>query len=106
MHVDLAAAGYASVQKVEGLTLLENGQLAVLNDNDFGVARIVIDNTTGTFVRAADYTPEAVTLGLISVPGLDASDRDSQINIRAWPLFGMYEPDPLRRTESKAATTW
>ena len=95
LHVDLATAGYASVQKVEGLTLLENGQLAVLNDNDFGVARIVIDNATGTFVRAADYTPEAVTLGLISVPGLDASDRDSQINIRAWPLFGMYVPDSI-----------
>ena len=59
MH--LATAGYASVQKVEGLTLLENGQLAVLNDNDFGVARIVIDDATGTFVRAADYTPEAVS---------------------------------------------
>jgi hypothetical protein len=95
LHVDLASAGYASVQKVEGLTLLENGQLAVLNDNDFGVARIVIDNATGTFVRAADYTPEPVTLGLISVPGLDASDRDSQINIRNWPLFGMYEPDSI-----------
>jgi len=95
LHVDLATAGYASVQKVEGLALLDNGQLAVLNDNDFGVARIVIDNATGTFVRAADYTPEAVTLGLIAVPGLDASDRDSQINIRAWPLLGMYEPDSI-----------
>ena len=104
LHVDLASAGYASVQKVEGLTLLENGQLAVLNDNDFGVARIVIDNTTGTFVRAADYTPEAVTLGLISVPGLDASDRDSQINIRAWPLFGMYEPDSIASYRVKGRT--
>ena len=45
--MDLATAGYASVQKVEGLTLLENGQLAVLNDNDFGVAQIVVDNATG-----------------------------------------------------------
>jgi len=95
LHVDLAQAGYASVQKVEGLALLENGQLAVLNDNDFGVARIVIDNATGTFTRAADYTPETVTLGLISVPGLDASDRDSQIDIRNWPLYGMYEPDAI-----------
>ena len=104
LHVDLATAGYASVQKVEGLTLLENGQLAVLNDNDFGVARIVIDNATGTFVRAADYTPEAVTLGLISVPGLDASDRDSQINIRGWPLFGMYEPDSIAAFRAKGRT--
>jgi hypothetical protein len=104
LHVDLATAGYASVQKVEGLALLGNGQLAVLNDNDFGVARIVIDNATGTFVRAADYTPEAVTLGLISVPGLDASDRDSQINIRRWPLFGMYEPDSIAAFTSKGNT--
>ena len=104
LHVDLATAGYASVQKVEGLTLLENGQLAVLNDNDFGVARIVIDNATGTFVRAADYTPEAVTLGLISVPGLDASDRDSAINIRAWPLFGMYLPDSIAAFRAKGRT--
>ena len=43
LHVDLAQAGYAGVQKVEGLALLDDGRLAVLNDNDFGVARIVID---------------------------------------------------------------
>lgn len=104
LHVDLASAGYASVQKVEGLTLLENGQLAVLNDNDFGVARIVIDNATGTFVRASDYTPEAVTLGLIAVPGLDASDRDSKINIRNWPLFGMYLPDSIAAYRAKGRT--
>ncbi len=104
LHVDLAQAGYASVQKVEGLTLLENGQLAVLNDNDFGVARIVIDNATGKFVRAADYTPEPVTLGLISVPGLDASDRDSSINIRPWPLFGMYLPDSIASYRAKGRT--
>jgi hypothetical protein len=104
LHVDLGAAGYASVQKVEGLALLENGQLAVLNDNDFGVARIVIDNATGTFARAADYIPETVTLGLIGVPGLDASDRDSQINIRAWPLFGMYEPDSIAAYRAKGRT--
>ena len=104
LHVDLATAGFASVQKVEGLTLLDNGQLAVLNDNDFGVARIVIDNATGTFVRAADYTPEAVTLGLISVPGLDASDRDLQINIRGWPVFGMYEPDSIASFSYKGNT--
>jgi len=104
LHVDLAAAGYATVQKVEGLALLESGQLAVLNDNDFGVARIVIDSATGTFVRASDYTPEAVTLGLISVPGLDASDRDSAINIRNWPLFGMYLPDSIAAYRAKGRT--
>ena len=29
------------------------------------------------------------------MPGLDASDRDSAINIRNWPVFGMYEPDAI-----------
>lgn len=95
LHVDLAAAGYAGVQKVEGLALLDDGRLAVLNDNDFGVARILIDAATGTFTRAPDYDPEPVTLGLIAVPGLDASDRDSKINIAAWPLRGLYLPDAI-----------
>lgn len=95
LHVDLAQAGYASVEKVEGLTLLGSGQLALINDNDFGVAGIVIDNATGRFTLAPGYVPESVTLGLIKVPGLDASDRDSAINIRSWPVYGMYQPDAI-----------
>ncbi len=27
--------------------------------------------------------------------GLDVSDRDSAINIRTWPVFGMYQPDAI-----------
>jgi hypothetical protein len=95
LHVDLAEAGYASVEKVEGLALLDSGRLALVNDNDFGVAQIVIDNTTGRFTLAPGYQPEAVTLGIVDVPGLDASDRDNRINIRDWPVLGMYEPDSI-----------
>ncbi|WP_161965564.1 choice-of-anchor I family protein [Steroidobacter cummioxidans] len=95
LHVDLASAGYASVEKVEGLAVLDNGQLALINDNDFGVAGIVIDNATGKFSLAPGYTPEKPTLGLLKVPGLDASDRDDAINIRNWPVFGMYQPDAI-----------
>ncbi len=72
-----------------------DGQLALINDNDFGVAGIVIDNATGTFTIAPGYNPEKPTLGMLKVPGLDASDRDSAINIRSWPVFGMYEPDAI-----------
>jgi hypothetical protein len=104
LHVDLAAAGYAAVQKVEGLAVLDDGRLAVLNDNDFGVAQIRVDNTTGLFELAPGYTPEAVTLGLIDVPGLDASDRDSKINIRDWPLLGIYEPDAIAAYQAKGRT--
>jgi DNA-binding beta-propeller fold protein YncE len=95
LHVDLPSAGYASVEKIEGLAVMDNGQLALINDNDFGVAGIVIDNATGTFTIAPGYVPEKPTLGLLKVPGLDASDRDSAINIRSWPVFGMYEPDAI-----------
>ncbi|MFC4309716.1 choice-of-anchor I family protein [Steroidobacter flavus] len=95
LHVDLPSAGYASVQKIEGLAVMNNGQLALINDNDFGVAGIVIDNATGTFTIAPGYVPEKPTLGLLKVPGLDASDRDSAINIRNWPVFGMYQPDSI-----------
>ena len=95
LEVDLAKAGYTSVQKVEGLAQLEDGRLAVINDNDFTVAQIAIDTTSGTFTRLPGYTGEPITLGLIDVPGLDASDRDSRIAIRPWPLFGIYSPDSI-----------
>ncbi|HEY5809340.1 MAG TPA: choice-of-anchor I family protein, partial [Povalibacter sp.] len=97
LHVDLAQAGYASVQKVEGLTLLDSGRLALINDNDFGVAGIVIDNTTGKFTIAPGYVPEEEVLGIVNVPGLDASDRDTRVNIRSWPVHGMYQPDAIAR---------
>ena len=97
LHVDLAQAGYAAVEKAEGLALLPSGQLALLNDNDFGIAGIVIDNATGTFTIAPGYVPENVELGIVNVPGLDASDRDTAINIRSWPVFGMYQPDAIAR---------
>jgi DNA-binding beta-propeller fold protein YncE len=101
LHVDLATAGFAGVQKIEGLAVLDDGRLAVVNDNDFTVAQIVIDNAIGTFTRAPTYHPESETLGLISVPGLDASDRDSAINIRAWPVRGLYSPDALATFTAK-----
>ena len=37
LHVDLVKAGYAGVEKVEGLTYVDATTLAVINDNDFGV---------------------------------------------------------------------
>jgi hypothetical protein len=104
LHVDLATSGYAAVEKIEGLAVLGNGQLALVNDNDFGVAGIVIDNATGRFTLAPGYQPENVTLGLVKVPGLDASDRDSAINIRNWPVFGMYQPDAIASYRSDQRT--
>ena len=63
LDVDLAAAGYAGVQKVEGLALLDDGRLAVVNDNDFQVAQIVIDTTTGSYSRAPAMRPRTPCWG-------------------------------------------
>jgi hypothetical protein len=94
LHVDLNAVGYNKVQKVEGLTLVDPRTLAVINDNDFGVANIIV-NPDGTFTL--NYTPEPIQLGIIetNLNGLDASDRDTKINIRQWPVKGMYLPDAI-----------
>jgi hypothetical protein len=95
LHVDLAKAGYNTVEKVEGLALVDANTIAVINDNDFQVAGITIDPTTGTFTPDPDAEP--IVLGLIKTNpnGLDASDRDGRINIRNWPVFGMYQPDAI-----------
>lgn len=94
LHVDLAKAGYDHVQKVEGLAFIDRTTLAVINDNDFGVANIAVQ-PDGTFTLG--YVPEKEQLGLITVrhTGFDASDRDNRINIRAWPVKGMYLPDAI-----------
>ena len=65
-----------------------------INDNDFGVANITV-NPDGTFTL--NYVPEREQLGLIHVRhnGLDASDNDSKINIRPWPVKGLYLPDAI-----------
>jgi hypothetical protein len=95
LHVDLNAAGYNQVQKVEGLTVIDPWTIAVINDNDFGVANIIINTNNGMFTL--NYVPEPVQLGIMDVRlnGLDASDRDSKISIRQWPIKGMYQPDGI-----------
>ncbi|HSH14729.1 MAG TPA: esterase-like activity of phytase family protein, partial [Verrucomicrobiae bacterium] len=94
LHVDLEAAGYDETEKTEGLVLIDMGTIAVINDNDFGVAGITL-NGDGTFIP--DPAPEPIQLGLIRLGfnGLDASDRDGLINIRQWPVLGMYQPDSI-----------
>ncbi|MFM7384426.1 MAG: choice-of-anchor I family protein, partial [Microcystaceae cyanobacterium] len=94
LHLDLATAGYNTVEKVEGLALVDANTIAVLNDNDFQVAGITL-NGDGTFTPDPD--PEPIVLGLITSQSnqLDASDRDNAINIRSWPIYGMFQPDAI-----------
>ncbi len=103
LHVDLNAAGYNEVEKVEGLALIDPGTIAVINDNDFGVAGITL-NGDGTF--NPDPTPDPIQVGIIRLGfnGLDASDGDKLINIRQWPVFGMYQPDAISAFKAAGQT--
>jgi hypothetical protein len=79
--LNLPSLGYLPSDKPEGITPLPDGSLAVLNDNDFGLG-------------GPDLA--AVGLGIITFGKgntLDASDRDDGINLRNWPVLGMYMPD-------------
>lgn len=103
LHIDLAQTAYNTRQKLEGLTLVDRNTIAMLNDNDFGIAGAVINSGDGTFTPSP--TAETTLLGLIKIQntGYDASDRDvngtesagGKINIRYWSVKGMYMPDGI-----------
>ncbi len=92
---NLPSIGYQAGDKPEGLALLPDGRLAVLNDNDFGLLDTPIP-VDGSVPLNPEPTP--VVLGLIDFTqpaGLDASDRDNAINITNWPVWGMFMPDTI-----------
>ncbi|MEZ4612281.1 MAG: esterase-like activity of phytase family protein [Caldilineaceae bacterium] len=101
LYVDLGALGYTQGDKPEGLALVGEDTLAVINDNDFGLVG-TFDPATGLDENPA---PVPVVFGLIDLRsnGLDASDRDDAINIRNWPVLGMYMPDAIAAYEVDGA---
>jgi hypothetical protein len=112
LHIDLAQTAFNTRQKLEGLTMVDRNTLAISNDNDFGVAGAVINTGDGTFTP--DPNAETSLLGLIRIQntGFDASDRDvngseaggGKINIRYWPVLGMYMPDGIASFEIDGET--
>lgn len=83
--VNLPSLGYLPSDKAEGLSWIPGLGMAVLNDNDFGLAGAgVSDNSI---------------LGLITFGdnyALDASNRDDSIRFENWPVLGMYQPDATK----------
>ena len=62
------------------VSLQENNALAVVD----------IDNATISSLVPLGFKDHSVAGN-----ELDASDRDEQVNIRNWPVFGMYQPDTI-----------
>ncbi len=103
---NLPSIGYMAGNKPEGLALLPDGSLAVINDNDFGLAEgnIPFDGTV-----LFNPNPSPIVLGIISFPKgntLDVSDRDGGINLQNWPVLGMYQPDAIVAYETADGLTY
>ncbi|MEO0969178.1 MAG: esterase-like activity of phytase family protein, partial [Cyanobacteria bacterium J06639_18] len=111
---NLPSIGYQAGDKPEGLALLPDGRLAVINDNDFGLLDETIPED-GSGTVAINPNPTKTILGLIDFPEgnqLDASNRDvdgskdagGKINIQNHPVFGLYQPDAIDSFEVDGKT--
>ena len=82
--LNLPSIGYLPSDKPEGLALLPDGGLVVVNDNDFGLAGAgVSDNISMGFISFGNNY------------GFDASDRSATVDISSRPTLGMYQPDAI-----------
>jgi 2',3'-cyclic-nucleotide 2'-phosphodiesterase (5'-nucleotidase family) len=102
--LNLPSIGYTAGDKPEGLALLDDGSLAVINDNDFGLLdeEIPVDGSV-----PFNPDPTKTVLGIIEFNGsngLDASDEDGGINIDNEPVYGLYQPDSIAAYEVDGAT--
>ena len=97
---NLPTLGFLPNDKAEGLALLPNGGLAVINDNDFGV------NGAGT---------ETVGFGVLNFNGANRIDADNDttgqpsgtipgVNIVKAGLYGAYMPDGIAAFSAKGKT--
>ena len=100
--LNLPSIGYTAGDKPEGLALLDDGSLAVINDNDFGLLdeEIPVDGSV-----PFNPDPTQTVLGIIefnSSNGLNPSDKDG-IDIGNQPVYGLYQPDAIAAYEVDGA---
>jgi len=87
---------------------LEPEHIAVSHDSKTAWVSFQENNAIGIIdIRKAKIT-DIVGLGFknheLPQNGLDSSDRDGQINIRNWPVFGMYQPDAIAAYRTRGKT--
>lgn len=69
-------------ERTAWVTLQENNALAIVDIASATVTRVV---------------PLGFKDHSLQMNALDASDRDNMVNIRPWPVFGLYQPDAIGR---------
>ncbi len=87
---------------------LEPESVAISADSTTAYVTLQENNAMAVVDLASATVTKLVGLGFKdwSLPGncLDASDKDNRINIRNWPIWGMYLPDEIAAFEFKGQT--
>ncbi|MDY6938317.1 MAG: choice-of-anchor I family protein [Cyanobacteriota bacterium] len=102
--LNLPSVGYQAGDKPEGLALLPDGSLAVINDNDFG---LLDEPIPGDGSVPFNPDPTQTVLGIIEFSGsnqLDASNEDGEINLQNHPILGLYQPDAIASFSTNGQT--
>lgn len=94
LFVDLTAAGYELLDKPEGMALVDSDTVALINDDDFGIAG-GFDPATGALDPNPNPFPSVLTLISLKATALDASDKDGGIHFTNPPVLGMFQPDAI-----------
>lgn len=93
---------YLAGDKPEGLALIDENRIAVLNDNDF---QLVGTFNPETGLLDDNLDPIQPVLGVINLQNpIDASDEDDMINLTSWPVQGMYQPDAIATFQANGQT--
>lgn len=93
-------ASVAQDLEPEYITVSKDGKKAYvsLQENN-AFAEIDIKKGKVTSIEPFGYKPH-----YLSENSLDASDRDGSINLKTWPVFGMYQPDAIAAFEHEGQT--
>ncbi|MEO1211555.1 MAG: choice-of-anchor I family protein [Cyanobacteria bacterium J06638_20] len=87
---------------------LEPEYIAISPDSSTAYVALQENNALAVVDIAAGEVTAVVPLGFkdhsLNRNGLDASDDDDTINIRPWPIFGMYQPDAIAAYEVDGTT--
>jgi hypothetical protein len=97
---NLSSAGYSAYPNAEGLALLPDGRLALLNDDGSGLFGASLDLASGKIALAPETAPTRLALVELAGVGLDPSDRDFAALIKSWPVYGLPQPDGLARFDA------